>query len=257
MDHPTITTRRVKSSTMKNYDDKVLDEVKSWQKKIARKPSSVDRTTKKLQRKLNSLLPLKVQDGITKTIKEMVRVVLFGARLTTGKPVKNRSLEAREAVIEEKIKFYKKAAAAEGGITGAGGILLSLADFSILLSMKIKMLYEIAAQYGFSVKDYRERLYILHIFQLAFSSQEKRRIIYERIENWEEFSQGLPTDINQFDWKSFQVEYRDYIDLAKLAQMIPLIGAPVGFIVNYRLISILGETAMNSYRMRLIGAVVE
>ncbi|MDX5437118.1 MAG: EcsC family protein, partial [Pontibacter sp.] len=44
--------------------------------------------------------------------------------------------------------------------------------------------------------------------------------------------------------------YRDYIDLAKMAQMIPMIGAPVGAVVNYRLISKLGKTAKNAYRMR-------
>ena len=56
--------------------------------------------------------------------------------------------------------------------------------------------------------------------------------------------------LDQFDWRRFQQEYRDYIDLAKMAQMLPLIGAPVGMIVNYRLLDRLGETAMNAYRMR-------
>jgi hypothetical protein len=36
-----------------------------------------------------------------------------------------------------------------------------------------------------------------------------------------------------------------------MAQMIPLIGAPVGLLVNNRLIKKLGRTAMNAYRMRL------
>ena len=70
--------------------------------------------------------------------------------------------------------------------------------------------------------------------------------------DWETKSKSLPADINQFDWRSFQQEYRDYIDLAKMAQLVPLIGAPVGVIVNSRLLKKLGITAMNSYRMRLI-----
>ena len=40
----------------------------------------------------------------------------------------------------------------------------------------------------------------------------------------------------EFDWRNFQQEYRDYIDLAKMAQLIPVIGAPVGIVVNNRLI---------------------
>jgi len=56
--------------------------------------------------------------------------------------------------------------------------------------------------------------------------------------------------MDEFDWRKFQQEYRDYIDLAKLAQLIPIIGAPVGVIVNHRLLKKLGVTAINAYRMR-------
>ena len=69
---------------------------------------------------------------------------------------------------------------------------------------------------------------------------------------WEEKRKHLPPDMKECDWRSFQQEYRDYIDLAKMAQLIPVIGAPVGVFVNYRLIKKLGTTAMNAYRMRLI-----
>jgi len=37
-----------------------------------------------------------------------------------------------------------------------------------------------------------------------------------------------------------------------MAQLLPVVGAPVGVIVNSRLIKKLGITAMNAYRMRLI-----
>jgi hypothetical protein len=72
------------------------------------------------------------------------------------------------------------------------------------------------------------------------------------MENWNEHSKMFPEDIEQFDWRNFQQEYRDYIDLAKMAQLVPIIGAPVGLIVNYRLIRKLGITAMNAYRMRVL-----
>ena len=72
--------------------------------------------------------------------------------------------------------------------------------------------------------------------------------------DWENKKKQLPNDIHQFDWRLFQQEYRDYIDLAKMAQLLPVIGAPVGVIVNYRLIRKLGETAMNAYRMRLLAS---
>src|SRR5215470_17823285 len=108
---------------------------------------------------MNRIIPEKVHKIITTAIKQMIRTELFGAEITTAKPLQNASIEVREARINERIKFYRTTAAAEGGITGAGGILLGLADFPLLLSLKIKLLFDIASVYGFNVKDYKERIY--------------------------------------------------------------------------------------------------
>ena len=233
---------------MTAYEIKAGNELRKWQKQMQRKPSLLNRMSKGMQNKINKWIPEKVHVAITTTIKQMVRVVLFGSKITTDPARNNGSLEVREAVVEEKIKFYRKAAAIEGGVTGAGGILMGLADFPLLLGIKLKMLFDLASVYGFDVKDYKERIYLLYIFQLAFSSQEQRRKVYTQLENWNQ--QVLPDDINDFDWRTFQQEYRDYIDIAKMAQLIPVIGAPVGVVVNYQLIKKLGVTAMNAYRMR-------
>jgi len=232
------------------YEEQAFSELQKWQRQMMRKPGVLNNLAKRVQTKLNSFIPEKVHKGITVAIKQMSRLVLFGAGYTTAKPKPDGSLEIREAIIFERINFYKKTAAAEGGITGAGGILLGLADFPLLLGIKIKLLFDIAALYGFNVDDYRERVYILYIFQLAFSSQESKKEVYVNMVNWPEQRKKLPDDIHQFDWRGFQQEYRDYIDIAKMAQLVPVIGAPVGAVVNYRLITKLGRTAMNAYRMR-------
>lgn len=237
---------------MDTYEQQAAAELKKWQKQMQRKPSLVNKLSKKVQDKLNNIIPDKVHKAITATIKQMVRGVLFGATYTASKSMHFTTLEAKEAAIKTKINTYKKTAAAEGGITGAGGILLGLADFPLLLGIKFKMLFDIAALYGFSVKEYKERLYILHIFQLAFSSQQHRQNVYMQMVDWEQKSKLLPDDINQFGWRNFQQEYRDYIDIAKMAQLVPVIGAVVGVVVNYRLIKKLGITAMNAYRMRMM-----
>ncbi|MFT3980891.1 MAG: EcsC family protein [Ferruginibacter sp.] len=238
-------------STEQYYRHKAKTELRRWQREMQKDPNLVDRLAKKIQTRINNIIPEKVHAAITTTIKQMLRAVLFGAELTTGKPEAVRSLEITEAVILEKIENYKKTAAAEGGITGAGGLLMAFADFPLLIGIKIKMLYDIAAKYGFDTSDYKERVYLLHIFQLAFSSPQHRKKIYAQMKQWKEQAAQLPDDINRFDWRSFQQEYRDYIDLAKMAQLIPVIGAAVGLVVNYRLLKKLGHTAMNAYRMRL------
>jgi hypothetical protein len=235
---------------MNVYDQLVCKELTAWQKKMLGKPSLLNNLSKKIQTKINTWIPEKIHKAITVAIKQMIRGVLFGATHTTSSVLVNGSLQVREEAVQKKIDWYRKAAAVEGGITGAGGILLGLADFPVLIGFKIKLLFDIATLYGFDVNDYKERVYLLHIFELAFSSDEHRKNIFIAITDWENKCKNLPDDINQFDWRNFQQEYRDYIDLAKMAQLIPVIGAPVGILVNYRLIKKLGATAMNAYRMR-------
>ncbi|BCJ86772.1 hypothetical protein skT53_17570 [Effusibacillus dendaii] len=66
----------------------------------------------------------------------------------------------------------------------------------------MKFLFEAAAIYGFDVKKYEERIFILHVFQLAFSSDAHRQHTLEIIKNWEERKEQL----KQLDWRVFQQE---------------------------------------------------
>jgi hypothetical protein len=136
----------------------------------------------------------------------------------------------------------------EGAGTGAGGILLGLADFPLLLTIKMKFLFDIASIYGFNTSEYEERVFILYVFQLAFSSDETRKNTLIEIENWEDKKQALV----EMDWRQFQQEYRDYIDFAKILQLVPGIGAFVGAYANNNLLKHLGETSMNAYRLRIL-----
>ena len=115
-----------------NYQNKIEGELKAWQKKMVRRPSIAGRLSKSLQDKINSYIPKKIHKAITTTIKQMVRAVLFGSKYTVAKNTRFNTIEETEAAVLQKIGNYKKTAAVEGGITGAGGILLGLAEFPVL-----------------------------------------------------------------------------------------------------------------------------
>lgn len=235
---------------MTSYEQYAYREMLSWQKEMKRKAGIGEKLSKKLQVKINSFIPEKVHQAITTAFEHMVRAVLTGAKFITSSPYEHANLEIRDVRAKDKITIYKNTAAAEGAITGAGGILLGLADFPAWLALKMKMMFDIAAVYGHDVKDYKERLYILYVFQLAFSGKEYRRNIFDIVHDWPNYSQTLPQDMDQYDWRGFQQEYRDYLDLAKLLQLVPGIGAVVGGIVNHHMTEKLGNIAMNAYRMR-------
>ncbi|ASZ14321.1 EcsC family protein [Chitinophaga pendula] len=239
---------------MELYQQQISKELRTWQKKMQRDAMLPGKLAKRLQDKINGVIPEKVHRVITAAIKQMTRAVLTGAGFSCPAPVDEPDLLLLETRVREKIDFYKTTAATEGAITGAGGILLGLADFPLFLGLKIKMLFDIAALYGYDMRDYKERLFILYIFQITFSSQQLRNKTYPVIAHWDTYSQALPEDIDSFDWRNFQQEYRDYIDLAKLLQLMPGIGAVVGAVVNHRLTDQLGKSAMNAYRMRRFAA---
>ncbi|QUI21810.1 EcsC family protein [Vallitalea pronyensis] len=235
---------------MDYYEQTALKELNKWKKKMRRKPTMAEQTSKGIQNKLNDILPEKYHELVTEAIKNMTKLVLFGSKYITKTPYMHMGLHERELLVSQLTKRYRTTALIEGAGTGAGGILLGLADLPLLMSIKIKMLYDIAAAYGYDVYDYRERIYILSIFQLAFSSKSRTNEVYAKMENFQVYLTTLPEDINSFDWRTFQLEYRDYIDLAKLLQMIPGFGAVVGAYVNTKLINKLSHTAMQAYRMR-------
>ena len=227
-------------------------ELGTWLYKLKKSPTLISRLTHKVQGKINSWIPEKVHKAITVAIENMVKGVLTGSGWIVPKADHSLSLQEREEKARTRIKWYRNTASAEGAVTGAGGILLGFVDFPVFLTIKMKMLFDIAAVYGFSAKEFHERLFLLYVFQLSFSSQKRRNELIGIIENWDSYRASLPANSDEFDWKTFQLEYRDYIDLAKLAQLIPIIGAGVGAIANYRLTAHLGEYAMNAYRLRIL-----
>lgn len=235
------------------FEDKAMAELAVWLAQTKKSPGFLSRITKITQSGINEIIPDKVHQVITYAIEKMVKGVLFGTKYITPVPYLGVNLQMAEAKAQKIIKIYQSTASVEGAVTGAGGILLGLADFPAFLAIKMKMLFEIAAAYGHYVRKFEERLYILYIFKITFSSQQSKNETIQRIENWRQYISGLPPETSDFDWRDFQLEYRDYLDLAKLAQMIPIIGAPVGAVTNYKLSKLLGKTAMQCYRMRYFG----
>ena len=233
------------------YEARAREEMEAWKRHVLRGPGVWDRATRGVQDRINTAIPEKVHLVVTRAIEQMTRGILLGSDYTTTKPLTFGTLSEREGRVRDRIQFYRNTASVEGGVAGAGGFLLAAADFPVLMSLKVKMLFELAALYGHPGKDFRERLYILHVFQLAFSSARHRPEVLAKLEDWIA-DVNQPASLEDFDWRRFQLEYRDYIDLAKMAQLIPVIGAPVGAVVNWRLVEHLGRTAVGAYRLRAL-----
>jgi len=242
------------------YENQVRVELNRWARRLLKRPGLLERTSKVLQTKVNDkIIPKKVQTVITATVKGLVKSVVFGLDfIPKSAPVYETSLQKRDQLARTLLVKYKRIAAAEGAGTGAGGFTLAIADFPALIVIKMKFLFELAQVYGFSTQDYRERLFLLYIFQLTFSSQEKRPELFDVILNWERNIGSCPAEegyLQQIDWEQFQREYRDALDFRKTLQLIPGLGTVVGAWANYGLVNDLGTVGMNCYRLRISGGV--
>jgi hypothetical protein len=231
----------------------VRRQLRAWENELLKPPGLLERASKTVSDKINSVMPAKVQQAIASAVKGTVRGVLKGIEFAPKGKVLRLPLHVADRKAEEMLSVYKKIAAAEGAGTGAGGIVLGAVDFPALIAIKMKFLFELAHIYGFDTQDPTERLYILHVFHLAFSGPQARSELFARIKRWDSATRG-ELSLKSFDWDQFQREYRDAIDFRKMLQLVPGIGAVVGAWANYGLLQELGAAGMNCYRMRRLDA---
>lgn len=224
-------------------------EVAAWRTRVLKRPGLWDKATRGTQDRINRIIPERVHQVITAGVEAMTKGILFGSDVLQARPGLRGTLAASELKARAAIKVYRNTASVEGGVAGAGGFVLAAADFPALMAIKVRMLADIVAAYGWGGGSLRERLFVLHIFHLAFASARRRPEALADLERWIA-DVDQPQAITDYDWRTFQIEYRDHIDLAKMAQLIPVVGAPIGAVVNWRLVERLGETAIMACRMR-------
>ncbi|QTH45189.1 EcsC family protein [Cohnella sp. LGH] len=244
-----------------NYEQKARAEIAAWEQQLFKPPGWLEKTSKAIGNRINNFIPAKAQDLITTTIKSIVRTALFGAEYTPQRPVQRTlNLELNDQEAKQLFSLYQKIAVAEGAGTGAGGILLNVVDFPALIAIKMKYLFELAHNYGYDTKHFSERVFILKVFQMSFSSPEQRANLLKLIKNWDAEKElwSAETEYSEhMNWETFQKEYRDAIDFRKLLQMVPGIGAVAGAWANYTILEELGQSATNAYRLRRLNASAE
>lgn len=230
----------------------IRSEMEAWRVRMLKRPGLWDKATRGTQDRINRIIPERVHAIVTSGVEAMTKGILFGSDLLKPRVTADGSLATRELKARAAIRAYRNTAGIEGGVAGAGGFMLAAADFPALMAIKVRMLGEVVAAYGWGGGSVRERLFVLHIFHLAFASARRRPEALADLERWITHV-DQPETIGDYDWRAFQIEYRDYIDLAKMAQLIPVVGAPIGAVVNWRLVERLGETAVMACRMRWFG----
>ena len=230
------------------YYRTVRKELSAWEKQMLKRPGVANRASKALQGKIHGIVPQKAQDMITASVKTLIETVITGSGLLDKRePAVSPTLAESDYLAERAFEVYYRTAVAQGIGFGLGGVLINLADFPALMSIKVKFLFDCAKLYGYDVHERNERLFILHVFQLAFCGDSRRLEVYRIIKEWDKRADDI-----SLDWERLQIEYRDYLDIAKLLQLLPIVGAVAGGAANHNLMKKLKVTAVNCYRLRYL-----
>lgn len=238
---------------MTTYHERLSIRLSAWEQDVLQPAGFLERTSQKIGSRVNSLIPRKVHDAITATVRAIVRTALFGAEYTPRRSVELTDLETADDTAAKLISTYQKVAAAEGAGTGAGGLVLALADFPALIAIKMKLLFELSHIYGFDTKEFSERIFILKVFEFTFTGPKKRKELLRELKNWPNEKNRWSREKEYYetlDWEEFQKQYRDAIDFRKLLQFVPGLGAVAGAWANYSIVQDLGDNAVNLYRLR-------
>lgn len=146
-------------------------------------------------------------------------------------------------------------AAVEGGGTGLGGAFLIAADVPLLFTINFRLIQQIAAAYGFPLREPSNRPLVLAVFNVAASDSREARADALR-----EISVAAAAFASGLEYKgrvsgTFRDQNRHIPrEIAKnlvgrkIGQLIPLAGAAVGAGVNYWFTSQTAEAAYMLFR---------
>ncbi len=150
-------------------------------------------------------------------------------------------------------------AAVEGGGTGLGGAMLIAADIPLLFTINFRLIQQIGAAYGFSLKGEASRPLVLAIFNVAAAgSKDARNDALREISvaaaafAHESGYRGRVSGTLRDQNRHIPREIAKNIVGRKLAQLIPLAGAAVGAGINYWFTLQTAEAAFMLFRALLL-----
>lgn len=156
---------------------------------------------------------------------------------------------------------YKGITLAEGAAAGAVGLPGIAPDIVALITLNLRAIGEYATYYGFDVSSQQERVFTMLVLGLAFDPTDSSKVPamaeFARIaqevakrHTWEELRQHQFVQLMEQLAKALGIR----LTKAKLAQVVPAIGAAVGGGFNAYFTAKVCDAAYFSYRERFLEA---
>ncbi len=173
-----------------------------------------------------------------------------GMKVETVEALRDEPLARLDPLAQRRLSENALLAAIEGGGTGLGGAALIAADIPLLFTINLRLLQQIAASYGFPMREPEYRSLVLGIYNAAAAGnqQAKNDAMREISVAAAVFAQDgsyrgrAPSNTLRDQARNLPREIAKSLVERKLAQTIPLAGALVGAGVNYWFTSEVSKT---------------
>jgi hypothetical protein len=182
-----------------------------------------------------------------------------GHRVRQGPDIHQLDLERVDKTVGYLAAKYKVTAAAEGAATGSLGAAGIAVDIPALVAIAMRAVCEYATYYGFDVSIEGERAFAMTILgaassstvaakQVALAELTKLSVLIAQRKTWAELQQLLSVQVIKKIAQALGMR----LTKAKLAQIVPLVGAGVGAGFNGWYVGSVTETAYHLYRERFL-----
>ena len=153
-------------------------------------------------------------------------------------------------------------AAAEGGVTGASGLIGVAVDIPTLMTLALRTIYQTALCYGFELKGEEGRQVVLRIFGVASANslKEKEAALVSLVaikqmlqqQTWAQIQQTAFATMGKealvFAIKDLSAQLGINLTKRKALTIVPMIGAAVGAVVNASFIKDVGWAARRTFQ---------
>ncbi len=179
--------------------------------------------------------------------------------IRTGADIGSLELEQVDRVVAWLDAKYKGLALVQGAGAGAVGLLGIAPDIVALITLNLRAIGEYATYYGFDVSSQEERLFAMNVLGLASSPTDASKALamaqlvriaqdVAKKRAWKQLEKHAFVQLIQQIAKSLGIR----LTKAKLAQVIPVMGAAVGGGFNAYFTSKVCEAAHYLYRERFL-----
>ncbi|WFR62628.1 EcsC family protein [Paenibacillus amylolyticus] len=156
--------------------------------------------------------------------------------------------QVADNITESRMKF----AAAQGQLTGFGGIVTIAADIPMVMGLSLKVLQEMALCYGYDPDEPLERIFIVKCLQFSSADIVGKKAIIEELAAYDDPDKPMEVVSQMQGWREVFNSYSESFGWKKLFQLIPIAGMVFGSVSNKNTIRDVAEAGKMLYKKRLI-----